>query len=54
MNQNINIHILDEYVFRESCRKGHIEVAKWLLFLYDDYRIEEQNGRIIKYWVEKK
>jgi RNAse (barnase) inhibitor barstar len=30
INSPINLHINDEFAFRQSCYNGHIEVAKWL------------------------
>jgi len=48
-NEIINIHANDEFTFRESCIIGNIEVAKWLCDLCDEYYVEIENNRIVKY-----
>jgi hypothetical protein len=62
-NFDINIHVLDEYVFRLCCGKGKLNVAKWLYelganihaFSEDALKWACQNGHldVIK-WLYKK
>jgi hypothetical protein len=48
----INIHAENEYAFRESCESNDMEVAKWLCSLCDEYYIEIENNKIVKYGIK--
>ena len=51
LKEPINIHADDESAFRWSCESGHLEVAKWLCEICEDYQIEIVNN-IIKYTIK--
>jgi hypothetical protein len=48
----INIHAENKHAFILSCRYGYIEVAKWLCSLCDEYYIEIENNKIVKYGIK--
>ena len=60
-NPNIDIHAENDFAFRESClrgllenqdslnKSGLLEVAQWLCTLCDNYYLEHDNKKIIKY-----
>jgi hypothetical protein len=45
----INIHANNEEAFRKSCKYGRLEIAKWLCSLCDEYYIEIEDNKILKY-----
>ncbi len=53
LNQNINIHIGDEYAFRLSCSRGRLKVAIWLCTLCNDYYLEHDDNKIINWKIQK-
>ncbi len=54
LGEDIDIRMNGDMVFRLSCMNGHLEVVKWLLTLCNNYEIEEQNGKIVNYWIRQK
>lgn len=53
-NKKINIHAEYEYAFRWSCLYGHIDLAKWLCTICHDYRIIQDDHKLIPCMLEEK
>jgi len=49
----INIHASNDDAFKLCCYIGYIKVAKWLCNLCDDYYIEIEDNKIVKYVIRK-
>jgi len=48
----INIHANNDDEFKKSCKWNNLEIAKWLCSLCDEYYIEIENNRIVKYGIK--
>jgi hypothetical protein len=48
----INISAINDFAFRYSCKRNDMKIAKWLCSLYDEYYIEIENNKIVKYGIK--